>query len=545
MKKLKYNFGIFIVLAFLFSGCQEDDVSVGEIIAPSNIQVTIDIVGADASNPNGDGSGTVNFSAIADNAITYTFVYNGNSSSSPSGTQSYDFSVTGLSTYTVTVIAVGTGGVSSSTTVEVEVLVLYEPPIELITMLTTGSWRIKNEAPAHFGLGPVGGQIIGEFFPAPPNDKATVGMYDDRYIFNVDGTFTHITNSENDDPTEDPSGTVFGRVNLIDELGPHSIAPNGADIENYPLNDYSTSWSVSAPGGLETLNLTGIGFIGYYTGGNHKYELFRYEEQPDNELILRTTDGNNEFDWWFIITSEEPGGTDDIAEPPFDTLVWADEFDASGAPSTTNWTYDIGTGDNGWGNGESQSYTNDSSNVIVEDGLLKITARAENGGYTSARIKTQDLFSFTYGKVDVRAKLPTGGGTWPAIWMLGSNITEVGWPNCGEIDIMEHVGNNQDVVSSALHFPGNNGGNAIFEETNIAGASTDFHIYSVEWSSTEIIFSIDGTPYHTFPYSNNLPFYNNDFFLILNVAMGGTFGGAIDPAFTESTMEIDYVRVYQ
>ncbi|WP_299242672.1 glycoside hydrolase family 16 protein [uncultured Aquimarina sp.] len=545
MKKLKYSLGIFILLAFLFSGCQEDDVSVGEIVAPSNIQVTVDIVGADPNNPNGDGSGTVNFSATADNAITYTYVFNGTAESSPSGNRSYNFSVTGVSTYVVTVIAVGTGGVSSSTTVEVDVLVLYEPPIELITMLTSGPWRIKSEAPGHFGLGPVGGTEPSGFFAAPPNDKATVGMYDDRYLFNADGTFTHITNSENDDPTEDPSGTVFGRVNLIDELGPHSIDPNGADIENYPLNDYSTSWSVSAPGGIESLNLTGIGFIGYYTGGNHSYELFRFAEQPANELILRTTDGNNEFDWWLIITSEEPGGTDDIAEPPFDTLVWSDEFDTVGAPSTANWTYDLGTGDNGWGNNESQSYTDDPSNVIVEDGVLKITARAENGGYTSARIKTQDLFSFTYGKVDVRAKLPTGGGTWPAIWMLGSNITEVGWPNCGEIDIMEHVGNNQDVVSSALHFPGNNGGNAIFEETNVAGASTDFHVYSVEWSSTEIVFSIDDTPYHTFPYSNNLPFYNNDFFLILNVAMGGTFGGAIDPAFTESTMEIDYVRVYQ
>ncbi|MBQ4822349.1 family 16 glycosylhydrolase [Aquimarina sp. MMG016] len=544
MKKLKYSLGIFIALNSLLFGCQEDDASVGEIIAPSNIQVSIDIVGADANNPNGDGSGTVNFSATADNAITYKFVFNGNEEVSPSGNKTYDFSVTGISTYTITVIAVGTGGISSSTSVDVEVLVLYEPPIELITLLTTGSWRIKSEASGHFGLGPVGANVPAEFFAAPPNDKAGVGMYDDRYIFSADGTFTHITNSENDDPTEDPSGTVFGRINLIDELGSHSITPNGADIENYPLDDYTGGWSVSAPGGLETLNLTGTGFIGYYTGGNHRYELFRFAQQPPNELILRTTDGNNEFDWWFIITSEEVDTGDDV-QPPFDTLIWSDEFDINGAPSATNWTYDLGTGTNGWGNNESQTYTNDPSNVIVENGLLKITAIAENGGYTSARIKSQDLFEFTYGRVEVRAKLPAGGGTWPAIWMLGANIPDIGWPNCGEIDIMEHVGNNQDVVSSALHFPGNSGGNPIFKATDVPGASMDFHVYAVEWSSSDIVFFIDGVEYHRYSYTQNLPFYNKDFFLILNVAMGGSFGGTIDSGFTESSMEIDYVRVYQ
>ncbi len=545
MKKLKYNFGIFIVLMVLFGSCQEDDVSIGEIVAPTNIQVTAEIVGTDANNPNGDGSGTVNFRVTANNAITYAFVFNGDTEVSPSGTKTYDFSTTGLSTYTVTAIAIGTGGVSSSTSVEVEVLVLYEPPIELITTLTKGPWRIKSEAPGHFGLGPVGGVNPGEFFAAPPFDKSATGMYDDRYIFNADGTFTHITNSTNDDPVENTDGTVFGRVDLIDELGAHSETPNGADIENYPLSDYSKQWSVSAPGGIETINLTGTGFIGYYTGGNHKYELFKYEEQPENELILRTTDGNNEFDWWFVITNEEPEmGT--VVQPPFNTLVWSDEFDVDGAPDTANWTYDLGTGTNGWGNNESQSYTNDPANVVVEGGALKITAKAESGGgYTSARIKTQGLFKFTYGRVEVRAKLPTGGGTWPAIWMLGANITDVGWPECGEIDIMEHAGNNQDKVSSALHFPGNSGGNPIFKGTDVPGASSDFHVYAVEWSSDEIVFSIDNIEYHSYSYTSNLPYYNNDFFLILNVAMGGGFGGAIDPTFTESAMEIDYVRVYQ
>ncbi len=544
MKKLKNNIGIFLVFTLFLGSCQEDDATVGELIAPSNIQVTVDIVGADTNNPNGDGSGTVNFSATADNAITYTFVFNGNEEVSQSGNKTYDFSNTGVSTYTITVIAIGTGGVSSSRSVEVEVLVLYEPPIELITLLTSGPWRIKSEASGHFGLGPVGGDPV-EFFSAPPFDKADAGMYDDRYIFGADGTFTHITNSENDDPIEDASGTVFGRINLVDELGgTGSGTVDGADVLNYPFSDYTEGWSVSAPGGIEILNITGIGFIGYYTGGNHRYELYKYAEQPPNELIVRTTDGNNEFDWWFIITTEAPDTGNEV-QPPFNNLIWSDEFDVDGAPNPSNWTYDLGTGTNGWGNNEAQSYTNDSSNVVIEGDVLKITAKAENNGYTSARIKTQDLFEFTYGRVEVRAKLPIGGGTWPAIWILGANIPDVGWPDCGEIDVMEHVGNNQDVVSSALHFPGNSGGNAIFKATNVPGASTDFHVYSVEWSSNQIVFSIDNVAYHTYSFTNNSPFYDKDFFLILNVAMGGNLGGAIDSGFTESTMEIDYVRVYQ
>ncbi|MFL1896317.1 glycoside hydrolase family 16 protein [Aquimarina sp. 2-A2] len=538
IKNIKYFLGSIILLLI---GCQEDDLSVGQISTPSNIQVTIDVVGSDETNPNGDGSGTVIFKANAENAIAYQFVYNGNAQSSTSGVQEYNFGNTGLSTYQVTVIAVGAGGVSSSTTVEVDVLVLYEPPIELITMLTTGSWRIKSEVQGHFGLGPVGGEEPGQFFSAPPNSKENVGMYDDRYIFGEDGTFTHITNNENDDPTLNPEGTVFGRIDLIDELaGPGTGTVDGADVLNYPYSDYTGSWAISAPGGVETISLTGTSFIGYYTGGNHKYELYKYAEQPANELILRTTDGNNEFDWWFIITNKE-----ESFQTTFNSLLWSDEFDVEGAPNSANWSYDLGTGTNGWGNGEAQTYTNDPGNVSVQGGLLKITAKAENGGYTSARIKTQNLFSFTYGRVEIRAKLPVGGGTWPALWMLGANFETVGWPACGEMDIMEHVGNNQNNISSALHFPENNGGNAIVKEITVPGVSTDFHTYSVDWTPEEIVFLVDNQVYHRFQNTTATPFYEKDFFLILNLAMGGNLGGAIDPAFVSSSLEVDYVRVYQ
>ena len=135
-----------------------------------------------------------------------------------------------------------------------------------------------------------------------------------------------------------------------------------------------------------------------------------------------------------------------IGTPP----VWADEFFQTGSPNNENWTYDLGAG--GWGNNEVQTYTNSSSNVKVEDGLLKIIAKADGSGYTSSRLKSQGLYQFTYGRVDVRAKLPASTGTWPAIWMLGANFPSIGWPYCGEIDIMEQTGWDKSKVLGTCHW---------------------------------------------------------------------------------------------
>ena len=128
--------------------------------------------------------------------------------------------------------------------------------------------------------------------------------------------------------------------------------------------------------------------------------------------------------------------------------------------------------------------------------------------------------------------------------MLGSNLSEVSWPNCGEIDILEHKGNNQDRIYGSLHYPGNSGGNSNTDSISVPNVSSEFHLYEVQWTASNINFLVDGELYHTFSNNTNVPF-NQDFFLILNVAMGGTFGGAIDPSFEQSTMEIDYIRVYQ
>jgi beta-glucanase (GH16 family) len=229
------------------------------------------------------------------------------------------------------------------------------------------------------------------------------------------------------------------------------------------------------------------------------------------------------------------------------SIFWSEEFNINGAPDPAKWGYDLGTGNNGWGNKEKQYYTSRPENAIVQNGVLKIMLLKESysgSNYTSARLQSKGKFAFKYGKVEIRAKLPAGGGTWPALWMLGSNIIGAGWPACGEIDIMEHIGNELNKIYGTLHYPGRFGGNADGGSTTIPNATTEFHNYNLDWSATSIKISVDGVVYKTVANSNAIPF-NQDFFFILNVAMGGDFGGAIDPAVTGATMEVDYIRVYK
>ena len=243
------------------------------------------------------------------------------------------------------------------------------------------------------------------------------------------------------------------------------------------------------------------------------------------------------------VTGAVPTGNNDV-------LVWADEFNTTGSPCSDNWTYDVGN--SGWGNGEKQFYTrNDRDNVNIENGILKITARKEayqSAEYTSTRLVSRGKFSFVYGKVEVRAKLPDGGGTWPAIWLLGDNISTVGWPACGEIDIMEHVGNRPGWTSSAIHNLAGFGGTYFGEEQYIADVTNQFHVYGINWTPDKIQFTVDSVEHFTYNPSeknaSNWPFNEKQHFL-LNIAMGGNLGGAIPANFTESSMEIDYVRVYQ
>lgn len=248
----------------------------------------------------------------------------------------------------------------------------------------------------------------------------------------------------------------------------------------------------------------------------------------------------------------------------YTNLVWSDEFDGNSL-DTNKWHHQT-FGPNGgrWFNGELQHYTDSPTNSFVSNGNLNIVAKKEtktlNGvtlDYTSARLNSK--YAFTYGRVDVRAKLPEGNGTWPAIWTLGKNISETGaywqtqgfgntsWPACGEIDIMEHGLHTINEVSSALHTPSSSGNTVNTAKKTIANVAENFHIYSMIWSPNQITFLIDEVAYYTYnPSSKNASTWPFDAeqFLLLNVAIGG-FSGTPDSNFTESAMVIDYVRVYQ
>jgi hypothetical protein len=304
MKKFNHLKTLLLIAVITFFGCQEDEYSFGEIVVPSNIQINSEIVGVDADNPDGDGTGVVNFTAFAENAVSYKYIVNGAETLSLSGNATINFSVLGLNTYTVTVVVSGTAGVTSSKSIAIDVLSTYAAPEDLIAKLygydaenpdmpSAQTWKIQSAKPGHFGLGPVGGGTLAEWYSAGPNEKEGVGMYDDRFTFSSDGTYTHMTN-----------GTVFGRnPYIVNDLGATSIGASGADIENYEYADYTASWMLTAPAGVETISLSSAAFIGYYTGGNHKYEIF--DRDTPGELILKTTDANSEFDWWFILVIEE------------------------------------------------------------------------------------------------------------------------------------------------------------------------------------------------------------------------------------------------
>jgi beta-glucanase (GH16 family) len=244
-----------------------------------------------------------------------------------------------------------------------------------------------------------------------------------------------------------------------------------------------------------------------------------------------------------------------------DNLIWSDEFDVEGALDNEKWFHQtLLPTTTSWYNGEIQHYTDRIENSYVEDGVLKIVARKENytdqgvtKNFTSARLNSK--FAFTYGRVEIRAKLPSGVGTWPALWMLGKNINEKGaywytqgygevnWPACGEIDIMEHWGTNQNFVQSAMHTPSSHGGTINKGGQTIPTASTEFHVYAMDWTPEKITFSVDGNVHYTYnPAVKNAdtwPF-DKDQYLLMNIAIQSS----IDENFTESAMEIDYVRIY-
>ena len=244
------------------------------------------------------------------------------------------------------------------------------------------------------------------------------------------------------------------------------------------------------------------------------------------------------------------------------TLIWNDEFDGSGAIDPSKWFHQTQLPNgNSWFNNELQHYTNRLDNSYISDGTLKIVAKKETytdqgqtKEYTSARLNSK--YAFTYGKVEVKAKLPEGVGTWPAIWMLGQNISEPGaywqtqgygttsWPHCGEIDIMEHWGANQNYVQSALHTPSSYGATINHGGQYISNATTQFNVYTLEWTSEQMIFSVNGYVHYTYnpdiQNSETWPF-DSPQYLLMNIAIEPS----IASSFTETEMELDYVRIYE
>jgi beta-glucanase (GH16 family) len=224
-------------------------------------------------------------------------------------------------------------------------------------------------------------------------------------------------------------------------------------------------------------------------------------------------------------------------------LLWADEFNGTSV-NTANWNYDIGAG--GWGNAELEYYR--SQNATVSGGYLNITARRESYGgaaYTSARMKTQGKKSWTYGWMESRIKMPKGKGLWPAFWMIGNNIGSVGWPKCGELDIMEHV-NSEGAIVGSMHWDSN--GHQLYNGTKAVDVG-GWHNYQLNWNSTSLRWYVDGSLYLTGNIANNIngtEEFKLPFFFILNLAVGGVWPGSPDGSTVfPAVMQVDYVRVYQ
>ncbi|MBP2478696.1 beta-glucanase (GH16 family) [Crossiella equi] len=252
------------------------------------------------------------------------------------------------------------------------------------------------------------------------------------------------------------------------------------------------------------------------------------------------------------------------AAPAAWAQVWSDEFNGpnGGGVDRNKWNFDLGNGSGGWGNNELQSYTDRTSNAATDGaGNLVITARRETNGncwngrpcdYTSARLLTRGKFERAYGRFEARMKLPSGQGIWPAFWMLGNNFGSAGWPNCGEIDIMENVGKEPNTVHGTIHGPGYSGGSGIGAAKNSPDGrpySENFHTFAIEWSPTDIKWFVDGQQYQRrtpADLGGNRWVFDHPFFMILNLAVGGNWPGNPNASTVfPQRLSVDYVRVFE
>ena len=562
MKKIQNIYIVLFSLTIAFMGCQENEYEFGDITAPSAIVINAEIIGQDDANPFGDGSGSVNFTVSANNASSYVFFFDGIAEKSPSGKLLKRFSKVGVNIYTIVVKANGTGGVSTTKSINVEVFSSFsdEDAENFLSGANVGDskkWYWQADADLHVGLGPVTEDYgNGEFaYEAWWNgikawDDEKTCMYDNEFVF------TRTTNGITFEQTQGPAfvpGAYAGDLGVAgDQCHDESVATSMFGVKQVSFGPSISKAALEGTYGEDgqgqprpyrgtTFDISDGGFMGWLVGSG-TYDIISISNE---ELVVRVIQAGDGFAWYHKFTSTKPIEGSGGSNYTYNNLVWEDDFNTDGAPDAANWTNDLGDG--GWGNQEEQTYTNDLENAIVADGSLVITAKSDgNGGYTSARLKSQGLYKFTYGRVEVRAKLPASQGTWPAIWMLGSNNPVVGWPQSGEIDIMEQKGDDKDLVLGTTHWYDvpTEAAASYGETTAISNAASEFHLYTMEWTADSVKIYLDDVMYYELANSETLPF-NEDFFLILNVAMGGTLGGTIDPAFTEDTMEIDYVKVFK
>lgn len=395
-------------------------------------------------------------------------------------------------------------------------------------------------------------------YPEGINPSATVLEYHD-----TGGAFANIRFDVSDNFELDSLHTFTLKI-YVPSSGLTGNAPNQVSLK---LQDGSlpAPWSTQSEI-IKPLTLDQWQEISFDFGSDNYVNLDENSPPPTqrsdfNQVLIQINGENNNDQVLAYIDDVSYDGF--LPEPiEYGDLIWSDEFDGSGMIDTSKWFQQTQLPNgSSWYNGEIQHYTDEEANAYLENGFLKLTAIKEaytdqgvTKQHTSARLNSK--FAFTYGRVEVRAKLPSGAGTWPAIWLLGKNIDEPGawfetqgfgttpWPACGEIDIMEHWGSNPNYVSSAIHTPSSFGSTVNLGGQVIPTVTTNFHVYEMEWTADKIVFRVDGVEHYTYEPevkdASTWPF-DADHYFIFNIAILPS----IDPNFTSSAMEIDYIRVYQ
>tara|TARA_B110000902_G_C14281769_1_gene577139 strand:+ start:67 stop:1671 length:1605 start_codon:yes stop_codon:yes gene_type:complete len=501
---------VFALIGILSCDRSTDDESI--VAAPSNLSVSSVVVGTDDSNPNGDGSGKVDFTISATDATSYEVEINNETIELTQTTFSYIFTNGGINDYSIKVTAFNSTG-STSITYSITVFV-SSGGLQLVWSDEFDGNGAVDSAKWNYNTG--GGGWGNNEEQTYTSDQSNVVIENGILKINAKKESAIATTYYFDELSLLDSGdNVVSVIENFEGVTPSLNEFDGATIQ--VIDNPNTSGENTTSKVVEfEKNVGASGNSGVWWDRSSAIDL-----SVNNKLSLKT---------W----SPESGI---VVRLKLENSANGSEFHLVDASTSVS---------NGW---ETLTYDFSGAPAYNYDRLVVFFDHGNTvANYTSARIKTEGLYDFTYGRVDILAKLPASGGVWPAIWMLGSSISSVGWPACGEIDIMEYVGNNPGFVSSALHTTSSSGATVNHNVVSITNETTEFHLYSVVWTEESITFLVDDVGHYTYnPTTKNAqtwPF-NASQFIILNVAMGGTLGGTIDPNFTQDTMEVDYVRVYQ